>query len=38
MTEEIKKKILAWKVEKDWDENYRVIRPYKFTITLYECD
>ena len=40
MTEqsEIKQKILSWKVQKVGNEDYRVIRPYKFTIILYECD
>lgn len=34
----IEHKILAWKVEKFGDEDYRVIRPHKFTMIVDEYD
>ena len=34
----IEHKILAWKVEKFGDEDYRVIRPHKFVMIVDEYD
>ena len=38
MPRKIEHKILAWKVEKVGDEDYRVIRPHKFTMIIDEYD
>lgn len=38
MPRKIEHKILAWKVEKFGDEDYRVIRPHKFTMIVDEYD
>lgn len=40
MPRKIEHKILAWKVEKFGDEDYRVIRPHKFVMIVdeYDCE